>query len=211
MSLAFVIDRKLLADELTIIIRAVETKSTIPILGNVMIEGLENGTIKLTGTNLDVAITSIIHPLKLATPGTITLPARPLLNALKKLAGAHVAFLEQPGFKTALVCDKATLTLNGMSRESFPELPQPKTAAMLAIYSTDLLRLISRTRYAVSREESRFTMNGCLLESNGTTRMVGTDGHRLAYADIAVRASAEVHGNCPVLRAGPTPIGRRQG
>ena len=188
MSLAFVIDRKLLADEIAIICRAIEANTTIPVLTQVMIEGLDNGTIKLTGTNLDIGLTSIIQPLKLATTGTITLPCRALLNALRKLSGANVAFLEQEGFRTAIICDQATLTLNGMSRESYPELPQPKERASLAMNTPDLLRLIARTRYAVSKVETRFTLNGCLLESNGTTRMVGTDGHRLAFADIEVRS-----------------------
>ena len=160
MSLAFVIDRKLLADELAIICRAIEGKTTIPVLTHVVIEGLENGTIKLTGTNLDIGMTSIIHPLKLATTGAITLPGRTLLNTLRKLPGTNVAFLEQEGFKTALICDQATVTLNGMSRESFPELPVCKSTAALAVYSTDLLRLISRTRYAICKKESSFTLNG---------------------------------------------------
>ena len=206
MSLAFVIDRKLLADELAIICRAIEGKTTIPVLTQVMIEGLENGTIKLTGTNLDIGMTSIIHPLKLATTGAITLPGRTLLNTLRKLPGTNVAFLEQEEFKTALICDQATVTLNGMSRESFPELPVCKTTAALAVYSTDLLRLISRTRYAICKEESRFTLNGALIESNGTTRMITTDGHRLVFAEVPIRARKDFKALIPAMALDLLPV-----
>ncbi len=196
--LAFAIDRQTLIRELSLLCRVVEKKSTIPILLNVEFRSHGNDRLKLTATDLEIGITTVLTPLKLAQSGAITLPAKALLSALKKLASASVAFLEQEGHKVVLVSDKAKVMLNGLATESFPELPQPKTGPALAISSAELMRMIARTAFAISSDESRFTLNGALIEANGSTRLIATDGHRLSLATVDTKARTGIRALIPV-------------
>ncbi len=114
--------------------------------------------------------------------GAGTIPARRLLDYVRLLPDVdlHVKFLENQW--ASLVCGRSRTRIAGMSRESFPELPgMPEVLADLPV--SVLAAMISRTIFAISAEESRFSLNGGLLvlKERGLA-MVATDGHRLAYS-----------------------------
>ncbi len=177
----FTVSKNDLVRELNLSQGVVEKKTTIPILSNVLIEA-SGDKVYLTATDLELGIRCSC-PAKVTKEGAGTIPARRLLEYVRLLPEAelHVKFLENQWAN--LVCGRSRTRIAGMSRESFPELPEfPEILAEIPVGI--LSTLIGKTIFAISSEESRFTLNGALLilKSEGMS-MVSTDGHRLAYVD----------------------------
>lgn len=177
----FTVSKNDLVRELNLSQGVVEKKTTIPILSNVLIEA-GGDKINLTATDLELGIRCSC-PARVNKEGAGTIPARRLLDYVRLLPEAelHVKFLENQWAN--LVCGRSRTRIAGMSRESFPELPSfPDVLAEIPVGI--LSGLISKTIFAISSEESRFTLNGALLllKSQGMS-MVSTDGHRLAFVE----------------------------
>jgi DNA polymerase-3 subunit beta len=168
----------------------VEKKTTIPILSNVLLEA--NGErITLTATDLELGIRCSC-PAEVKKEGAGTIPARKLLDYVRLLPNANLTLKFLENHWANLTCGRSRTRMAGMSRESFPELPQmPESIAEIPVKA--LSAMIGRTAFAISMEESRFTLNGALLllRADGMT-MVATDGHRLAYVDRGID-SGQVH------------------
>jgi DNA polymerase III subunit beta len=174
--------------ELALVRDAAEKKTTIPILANVLIEA-EGDTVTLTASDLELVIRSSC-PAKVKRAGSCTMPARKLHDYVHLLPTGEVAVKVKDDHWCALNGGRNRARIAGMARESFPELPSvPDSIASIPV--TALCAMIGRTSFAVSSEESRFTLNGCLLIFSGRAiTMVATDGHRLAFTEQA--RSAEV-------------------
>jgi len=177
----FTVSKNDLVRELGLSQGVVEKKTTIPILSNVMIEAKDDRII-LTATDLELGIRCSC-PAKVKKEGAGTIPARKLLDYTRLLPDAdlNLKFLENHWAN--MTCGRSRTKIAGMSRESFPELPQmPEAISEIPVKL--LASMISRTAFAISMEESRFTLNGALLllNADGMT-MVATDGHRLAYVE----------------------------
>jgi len=124
--------------------------------------------------------------------GSGTIPARKLLEYVRLLpeGDVHMKFLENHWAN--ITSGRSKTRIAGMSRESFPELPQmPLPIAEIPVKT--LAMMITRTAFAISMEESRFTLNGALLlmRPEGLT-MVSTDGHRLAFVQATAADSGKV-------------------
>jgi DNA polymerase-3 subunit beta len=120
-------------------------------------------------------------PAKVKKEGSGTIPARKLLDYVRLLPDADISVKFAENQWATFNCGRSRTRIAGMSRESFPELPaMPETVARIPI--RQLTAMITRTMFAISMEESRFTLNGALLllGDKGLT-MVATDGHRLAF------------------------------
>ena len=184
----FTVSKGDLARELSLSQGVVEKKTTIPILSNVLLEA-EGDRLTLTATDLELGIRCVC-PAKVKKPGAGTAPARKLLDYVRLLPDADltVKFLENHWAN--LTCGRSKTRMAGMSRESFPELPQmPEPLGEVSVKA--LSSMIGRTSFAISMEESRFTLNGALLllRPDGMT-MVATDGHRLAYVENSAQANS---------------------
>ena len=191
----FTVSRADLVRELNLSQGVVEKKTTIPILSNVLIEA--NGDrIVLTATDLELGIRCSC-PAKVKKPGASTIPARRLLDYTRLLPDADVQVKIGENQWASFVCGRSKTRIAGMSRESFPELPQ--MPAVLAEIPIGILGgMIGRTVFAISSEESRFTLNGALLIlKKGGIVMVATDGHRLAMTE----SSADLPGVTGSYRA----------
>lgn len=180
----FAVNKSDLVRELGLSQGVVEKKTTIPILSNVLIEA-HGDRIILTATDLELGIRCTC-PAKVKKEGAGTIPARKLLDYTRLLPDAevNVKFLENHW--ASITCGRSRTKMAGMSRESFPELPQmPEAISEIPVGL--LSSMISRTSFAISMEESRFTLNGALLLLSGDgMAMVATDGHRLAYVESAM-------------------------
>ena len=180
----FIVSRADLVRELSLSQGVVEKKTTIPILSNVLVEA-SGDRITLTATDLELGIRCSC-PAKVKKSGAGTIPARRLLDYTRLLPEADVQVKIQENHWASLVCGRSKTRIAGMSRESFPELPRmPNVLAEIPI--SILGSMIAKTIFAISTEESRFTLNGALvvLKKNEIV-MVATDGHRLAMAETAV-------------------------
>ena len=191
----FTVSKADLVRELSLSQGVWEKKTTIPILSNVLVEAAEDRII-LTATDLELGIRCCC-PAEVRRKGMGTIPGRRLLEYVRLLpdAGINVKFAENHW--AHLLCGRSRTRIAGMSRESFPELPE-MPEKIVEIPMEVLVALISRTIFGISVEESRFTLNGALLllKSDRVT-IVSTDGHRLALCEREV----DFGGESPSYRA----------
>jgi len=170
-----------LARELGLSQGVVEKRTTIPILSNVLLEA-SGDRLTLTATDLELGIRAEC-PARVKKEGAGTIPARKLLDYVRLLPDGdiNIKFLENHW--ASITAGRSKTKIAGMSRESYPELPvMPEVITMIPC--KQLASMISRTIFAISMEESRFTLNGALLllKEDGMV-MVATDGHRLAFVE----------------------------
>jgi DNA polymerase III subunit beta len=190
MAMEFTVSKTDLLRELSLSQGVVEKKTTIPILSNVLIEAAGD-RVTLTATDLELGIRCSC-PARIKKEGSGTVPARKLLDYVRLLPDAdlNMKFLENHW--ASITCGRSRTRIAGMSRESFPELPEiPERLAEIPIRT--LASMIARTSFAISMEESRFTLNGALLvmRPEGLV-MVATDGHRLAFVQAPPAESGDM-------------------
>jgi DNA polymerase-3 subunit beta len=179
----FSVSKADLVRELSLSQGVVEKKTTIPILSNVLLEA-HGDRVHLTATDLELGIRTSC-PAKVKREGSGTMPAKKLLDYVRLLPEATLTMKFLENHWATISCGRSKTRIAGMSRESFPELPQmPERIAEIPV--KQLASMIARTIFAISMEESRFTLNGALLllRDDGIT-MVATDGHRLAFVEKA--------------------------
>jgi DNA polymerase-3 subunit beta len=180
----FSVSKSDLVRELGLTQGVVEKKTTIPILSNILVETDED-QVWLTATDLELGIRCAC-PARIKKEGAGTIPARRLLDYVRLLPDAELQVKLAENQWASFVCGRSRTRIAGMSRESFPELPQmpePLAEIPLAVLS----QMIASTIFAISAEESRFTLNGALLILKDTGLvMVATDGHRLALMEKQV-------------------------
>ena len=177
----FTVSKTDLVRELNLSQGVVEKKTTIPILSNVLLEAFAD-RITLTATDLELGIRCSC-PAKVKKQGSGTIPAKRLLDYVRLLPDADVDIKIQENHWASLVCGRSRTRIAGISRDSFPELPEmPEELAQIPV--SVLASMVSKTIFSISAEESRFTLNGglLLLKSTGLV-MVATDGHRLAMVE----------------------------
>ena len=179
----FSVSKSDLVRELGLTQGVVEKKTTIPILSNILVEtDPEQDQVWLTATDLELGIRCAC-PARIKKEGASTLPARRLLDYIRLLPDADVQVKLAENQWASFVCGRSRTRIAGMSRESFPELPEmPERLAEIPLGA--LAEMIGHTIFAISAEESRFTLNGALLVLKETGLvMVATDGHRLALVE----------------------------
>jgi DNA polymerase-3 subunit beta len=177
----FTVSKADLVRELSLSQGVVEKKTTIPILSNVLMEA-KGGRVVLTATDLELGIRCSC-PAKIKKEGAGTVPAKKLLDYVRLLPDADITIKFLENHWANITCGRSKTKMAGMSRDSFPELPQMPEASN-HLTAGMLSSMISKTIFAISMEESRFTLNGALLliRPEGVV-MVSTDGHRLAYVE----------------------------
>ncbi len=177
----FSVSKNALLKELNLLQGIVEKKSTIPILSNVLIETVNDSTISLVATDLDVSLQTECSA-ESGRPGSIVLQARKLFEIVRNLPDAEINFAKEENDWVKIVCASSEFRIVGQSKEHFPSTPKAEKAGV-TIPAAVLHGLINRTVFAITQEESRYALNGALLSfGEGRLQMVATDGHRLALA-----------------------------
>ena len=185
----FTVGKSELVRELGLTQGVVERKTTIPILSNILLES-DGDRVVITATDLELGIRCSCAA-KVGKAGSGTIPARKLLEYVRLLPDADIQFKFGENQWASLVCGRSRTKMAGMSRESFPELPV--MPPVLAEIPAGLLSsMIAKTIFAISSEESRFTLNGALLQfrTEGLV-MVATDGHRLSLIESPVEGGLD--------------------
>src|ERR1700745_963032 len=180
-AMEFSVSKSALLNELTTTQGVVERKTTIPILSNLLVEARE-GRVTITATDLELSVRTSCEA-RVKKEGAGTIPAKKLLELVRLLPEGEIKFKLLDNHWVEIVSDRKKYKLVGMAKENFPALPtMPHT--LVRIPATLLEGLISKTKFAISMEESRYTLNGGLLILRpDTLSMVATDGHRLALAE----------------------------
>jgi DNA polymerase-3 subunit beta len=176
------VSRQELVKELTATQNVVERKTTIPILSNFLIEA-EGDVLNITATDLDQAIrTSAVAKVK--KPGSCTIPAHKLYDYIKLLPDGDISIKLLENHWVQIRSGRSNTKMVGMARANYPQVPEFPSVAVTSISSLTMKTLIARTIFAISNEESRYTLNGALLVIKAESlAMVATDGHRLAYVE----------------------------
>jgi DNA polymerase III subunit beta len=178
----FVIKQSVLKEELGFVQGIVEKKSTIPVLSNILIESVGENAIRFVGTDLDVTIRCDAEA-DIKQSGAMCIQARKLFDIVRLLDEADVHFAKEENEWVKLTCGKSNFRLAGVSKENFPEVPSFKSAPM-KLSAEIFNHFISNTAFAITNEQSRFTLSGAkFIIGEGTAKMVTTDGHRLAYIE----------------------------
>jgi DNA polymerase III subunit beta len=178
----FVIKQNALKEELGFVQGIVEKKSTIPVLSNILIESVGENTLRIIGTDLDVTIRCEAEA-DIKQAGAMCVQARKLFDIVRLLPDADVHFKKEENEWVRVTCGKSHFRLAGVSKDTFPEVPQFKSAPM-KLPSKTFTNFIQLTGFAITQEQSRFTLSGAkFLVKNGTVKMVTTDGHRLAFIE----------------------------
>jgi DNA polymerase III subunit beta len=160
----------------------VEKRNTMPILANVLIEA-SHGKINITATDLEVFIkdSSIAN---VSEDGSVTVNARKMFEIVKELPDNSIDISTGKDEKVTVKAGKAKFNIMGLSAKEFPVFPAIDETKLEPIESESLKEMIDKTSFAVSTDETRYNINGFLLEKEDSKmRMVATDGHRLAFIE----------------------------
>ncbi|MEE9229780.1 MAG: DNA polymerase III subunit beta [Acidobacteriota bacterium] len=163
----------------------VERKNTMRILECILVEADKEG-LQILATDLDVGVKQR-GDAEVLEPGAVCIPARKLLDITRLLPSESVDVNIKDGNRIELRCGASVFRINGLSKEEFPTLPQVEEAQKLSFPRNDLGDMIKRVVFAITNDDSRYALNGCLLTvCKGSLRMVASDGHRLALVEKKV-------------------------
>lgn len=183
------IERSTLLKSLNHVHRVVEKRNTIPILSNALFRTTD-GSLMLKATDLDLEVVEHV-PAVVETPGGATAPAHILFDIVRKLPDGSEVLVEtdEDGATMRVQAGKSQFRLQILPEDDFPELAANEFSHKFNLTAGDLRKIIDRTQFAISTEETRYYLNGIYLhevEIDGTVllRGVATDGHRLAQMQL---------------------------
>jgi len=161
----------------------VSTRTTLPILSNVLLQAKE-GAVHLTTTDLDVGVRGSFEA-NVDKVGATTLPARRLFTIIRELPSSEIA-VEVDGKNAASIrSGQSFFKILGLPEEEFPPLPKFENAKVVTMRQKDLHDGLRKTAYAISTDETRYVLNGVLFSfKENKLTLVATDGRRLAMLDI---------------------------
>ncbi len=175
-----------LLKSLQVVERAVNDRSSLPVLANILFE-IKDQSLILTATDLDVGIR--YHTLlgQMPVTGSMTLPARRLTSLIRELPEEAVTIEAKKNFSATLSCGSSHFRIQGLPPEDFPIFPALERESSVVVPRLVLSRLISQTMFAMSIEETRFILNGTLFTlQDGVLTLVATDGRRLSVASAVL-------------------------
>jgi DNA polymerase-3 subunit beta len=191
-----VIDRGELLRGLGHVTSVVEKRTTIPILSNVLLRASEHG-LQFRATDLEREVLEETRA-DVSQPGATTVPAHVLYDIARKLPdGAEVEIRrDAEKERLTLASGRSRFALQTLAPEDFPDLSPGDLSHRFEIAAGELKRLIDKTRFAISTEETRYYLNGIYLHTatqagQPTLRAVATDGHRLAQAELPLPRGAD--------------------
>jgi DNA polymerase-3 subunit beta len=173
-----------------------DKKSTMPVLGNVLLEVDGPDSLRLAATDLNLAVSGRVMA-EVQKGGAIAVGARDLFERVKMMPDGQLTIATNDGTSATLRASSSArrYTLHGIPGEEFPSIPQPDAGAQALSIGIDALStLIARTHFSISTDDTRLHLNSALFEWDGDrVRMVTTDGHRLSKMELTLpgkRASA---------------------
>jgi DNA polymerase-3 subunit beta len=198
------VSRQDLLRELSATQSVVERKTTIPILSNFLLEATQGegdgqDRLTITATDLDQSIRTSCTA-KVKKPGACTIPARKLFDYVKLLPDGDISIKLMENHWVQIRSGRSNTKMVGMARANFPQVPEFPETGLTQLSAISLKGMISKTIFAISNEESRYTLNGALLILKAESlSMVATDGHRLAHIEKAGESLQNISGEKKTL------------
>jgi DNA polymerase III subunit beta len=196
-SMEITVSRQDLVRELSATQSVVERKTTIPILSNFLLEAGGEGApdrLTITATDLDQSIRTSCAA-KVKKPGACTIPARKLFDYVKLLPEGDISIKLMENHWVQIRSGRSNTKMVGMARANFPQVPEFPEAGLTKLSVLSVKNMIAKTIFAISNEESRYTLNGALLILKAESlAMVATDGHRLAHVEKSGESLKSISG-----------------
>lgn len=193
---------------LQLVAGAVERRHTLPILSNVLIK-VSEGTLWLTGTDLEVELISNVSLTGEFTEGEITVPAKKLLDICKGFSDNDDIQFSLDGNKAILKSGRGKYSLSTLPASDYPNLEDWQGEVEFELSQSDLKRLIDSTHFSMAQQDVRYYLNGMSFETdNGVIRTVATDGHRLALCRLPYEGANLPERQVIVPRKGVLEISR---
>jgi DNA polymerase-3 subunit beta len=171
----------------------VSTRTTLPILSNVLLRG-EGERLELTATDLDVIVSCDVEA-KISKGGATTLPVKKLFGIARELNGIEIELDVDEKNVCSLRCGPSFYKINGLGADEFPPLPKFKEDKKVTLPQETLKGMMRKTSFAISTDEARYVLNGIFLSlKDHKVTMVATDGRRLALVDEEVDVSEKSQG-----------------
>ena len=193
----FTINRPAIINQLNNVLRAISSKTTIPILTGLKMVVTDHSVV-LTGSDADITIESTLdasdssYGLSIEEPGAIVLPARFFNEVIKKLPDKQATIEVFNGLQVRITSGTAEFTINGQDANNYPHLPEVESENTVELASDMLREVIDQTRIAVSKQESRPILTGIHVTlNNGILTAVATDSHRLAQRKVELPETAD--------------------
>lgn len=179
----FSVTKEKLLEGLQAVQNVVSTRTTLPILSNVLLQA-NDGELRLTTTDLDVGVRGSVEA-QVEKPGTTTLPARRLFTIIRELPSAEVQIDVDSKNVATIRSGPSFFKILGLPEEEFPPLPKFENAKTFTIRQKDIGDGLKKTSYAISTDETRYVLNGVLFSfKDNKLTLVATDGRRLALVDV---------------------------
>ena len=177
-----VISKEMLLKGIQTVQNVVASRSTLPILNNVLLEAKE-GKLQFMATDLELGITCEV-PVKIQEEGATTVPAKRFSEIVKELPDQEVVLQAKKNNTLTIECGRAFFKIMGLPREEFPKFPSFDTLEAVVLKQRLLKEMFTKTFFAVSRDETRYVLNGVyfILRGRGLA-FVATDGRRLALIE----------------------------
>ncbi len=172
-----------LMNGISIVHRALATRSTLQILEGILLETCPQG-LRLMCTDLALGIETIVEA-QIAEEGRVVLPGRLFSEIIRKLPNGELDVTVNENFSTIVKCMQSRMTIAGLSPVEFPDLPQVEDGNLVPIQQNKLRNMIQKTCFAIATDETRPLLTGCLMEIEpDEIRLVALDGFRLAMRRV---------------------------
>jgi DNA polymerase-3 subunit beta len=203
--------RESLLKPLQAVIGVVERRQTMPILSNVLMAA-KNGSLTVTGTDLEVELVAETSADKLDVPGEITVPGRKLLEITRALPETAKVSLSLEGDRFVIKSGRSRFVLSTLPAADFPLVEKLDATSRLRLSQSVVKNLLDRTQFSMAQQDVRYYLNGLLIEtSKKRVRAVATDGHRLALCEISIENQDVTAGQVIIPRKGVLELHRLLG
>ncbi|WP_165062732.1 DNA polymerase III subunit beta [Adlercreutzia sp. ZJ154] len=184
----FTINKTELQNALSVVLKGVSTRSTLPVLSGIMLD-VSGDEVVLQSTDLEYSVKYIL-PALVDEPGKTVVPGKLFNDIVKNLADAAVCIQESDN-TAHITCDTSSFSVRTLNYEDFPGFPHVETDSELEIPFIQFQDMVRRVSRVVSRDESRAILTGVLITlEEHVLRMVATDSYRLAITEIPMPDSA---------------------
>lgn len=175
----FIINRETLLNPLQQIVGVIEKRQTMPVLANVLMLVVDD-SLTLTGTDLEIQIVAKVNVTE-SSPGSITVPARKLLDLCRLLPNGADIQMEQNNDKVRLVSARSKFSLSCLPAENYPKFAESDMDKQFTINAGKFKKALEKTIFCMANQDVRYYLNGLLLNiSNNKMKLVASDGHRLS-------------------------------
>ncbi len=195
-TLKFRVPQALFAAALDRVLQVVPQKTTMPVLGHLLLEA-RDGAVRLVATDLDLTISTTLEAA-VEAEGAVTLPAKRFAEIVRQLDSASDVEVDVQRANALSVGGRANFRIVGMGSEEFPRVADMDAKKGFTLSAEIIRKAIQRTVFCVSRDETRRALTGVLWEITGSSlALIGTDGHRLARISLPV--GIEIDGRKEVI------------